>query len=105
MNVSKTMKVLDNIKQDVKYVVIKIGKEVYSTTFTDLKGKDIEKAYIQITDTEGIGIQKNLRIKGKLSEATKHKKMDKLPFEINIYSAYEPKFVTGLEFENDNKRA
>lgn len=86
MNVSDTMKVKQSFNLTTQYVVIKIGDKVYSTTFSDMEGKDISTSMVQITETKGIGTQKNIWIKGKFTEGKGHKSIDAIPFEINIYS-------------------
>lgn len=79
------MQILGENDIKVDYFVIKIGSLVFSTE-QFFKENDIHIAKEQVVNTEGIGIQKNLWIKGNFSEGSFHKKLaKKVPFEVNIY--------------------
>ena len=85
--ISKTVNILQDNKKDVKYVVIKIDNKIYSTKFVDRDQEGIHMAREQITDTENLGAEENIWIKGWFSETNNHNKLDKeIPFELNIYS-------------------
>lgn len=86
-----TMRILKEKRIKAEYIVIKIGDKVYSTSFSEIKtGKDIDVAMKQLVDTNGIGEQDNLWVKGKFTESKKHQKLDEeVPFEINVYTEIE----------------
>ena len=73
---------------EITYVVIKIGEKTYSTTYSSV-GKELDEIQgsLQETETEGIGKEKNIWVKGTLREQENHQKLaNPMPFEINIYS-------------------
>ena len=82
------MQILEEKKEQVEYIVIKIGDQVYSTSYEEIKtGKDIDIRMLQKVNTKGIGKQDNLWIKGKFTEGKYHKKLDKpVSFELNVYT-------------------
>lgn len=89
-----TMKILKEKDTKIHYVIIQIGGKTYSTTFDGKKdGKDIAISKKQLAETEGIGQEDNLWIKGKFTETANHSKLpEEIPFQLNVYSKIPPSF-------------
>lgn len=74
------MKVLKEKKIVPEYIVLKLDNLTFSARLQNL-----ELSRQQETDTQGVGIQDNVWIKGKFTEFNNHVKLKALPFELNVY--------------------
>lgn len=87
--IDNTMAVLDEKDKEINYIVLKMGRNSFSTNHKNIgmEGRSEIKAKIQTVRTVGIGKEKNLWIKAVLTEGSNHQPLaEPITIELNLYS-------------------